>query len=179
LKNPQRRRRYDRQLMVDLPPPSSNWRQKRNAEAQQNYQRHRQVSKDGELHLHQWYQKIYLPLNRLISQTINPLKAQIDDLAADPFDDQLMSSFASYLQRCRAYIEQAKLLFSSQPNPPKLAKTAANLYHCLNQVSDGIEELELFTLNYDERHLHLGTELFRIACRLRQEAQAAAFPLIS
>ena len=50
---------------------------------------------------------------------------------------------------------------------------AAHLYYCLNQVSDGIEDLELFTLNYDDYYLHTGQELFRIADKLRLEAQAA------
>ena len=36
---------------------------------------------------------------------------------------------------------------------------------------DGINELEFFTLNYDENYLHTGKEMFRIAHRLRLEAQ--------
>jgi molecular chaperone DnaJ len=170
LGDPQRRRVYDQQLMIRIGSFSSQ-RQQRTAYAQEDYKRRRQAEKDGELYLHQWYQKIYLPLHRLINKILNPLKAQIEYLADDPFDDRLMSVFAGYLQQCRHYLNQAKRLFSSQPNPPKLAKTATNIYHCLNQISDGIEELELFTLNYDDRHLHTGTELFRIAYRLFLDAQ--------
>ena len=59
------------------------------------------------------------------------------------------------------------------PNPSNLAGVAAHLYYCLDRVADGIEELEFFTLNYDDRCLHAGQEMFRIAAGLRYEAQAA------
>jgi molecular chaperone DnaJ len=100
------------------------------------------------------------------------LQRQIDDLAADPFDDELMEDFQAYLQDCRDLLQQADKTFRSIPNPPSVAGVAANLYYCLNQVGDGIEQLEFFTNNYDEYYLHTGQELFRIATGLRREAQA-------
>jgi molecular chaperone DnaJ len=57
------------------------------------------------------------------------------------------------------------------PNPPSVAGAAAHLYYCLNQIGDGLDELEYFPLNYDERYLHMGQELFRIATGLHCEAQ--------
>lgn len=59
------------------------------------------------------------------------------------------------------------------PNPANLAGVAAHLYYCLNQVGDGLDELEFFTLNYDDHYLHTGQELFRIAEGLRWEAATA------
>ncbi|NEO27634.1 MAG: molecular chaperone DnaJ, partial [Kamptonema sp. SIO4C4] len=95
---------------------------------------------------------------------------QIDELAADPFDDGLMEDFQDYLHDCRLTLEQAQRLFQSQPNPPKAARKAANLYYSLNHIVDGLDELEWFPLNYDEHYLHTGQEFFHRAERLRQEA---------
>ena len=77
------------------------------------------------------------------------------------------------MKNCREFLEQAQLYFRSIPNPAPLPGVAASLYYCLNQVGDGIDEFEFFTLNYDDNYLHTGQEMFRIATRLSREAQAA------
>lgn len=173
LGDPNRRRSYDRQLRSHLPQPEQQTRQQRTARAQQHYQRHRRTSQDADAHLSEWLQHVYRPVNRFISCILNPLNAQLDELAADPFDDELMTDFQTYLEDCYHYLNQAQLTFRSQPNPSAVAGAAASLYYCLNQLGDGIEELKLFTLNYDDHYLHTGQELFRIANRLRYEAQDA------
>lgn len=173
LGDPKYRQVYDRQLNYSNDYVVATQRQQRTADAQEHYQRYREAHKDTEFCISQWYKKIYLPLNRLISQILNPLQSKIDDLAADPFDDELMGQFQAYIDRCRFHLDQARQLFASQPNPAKLAKAAAYFYHCLNQIGDGIDELERFTLGYDDRALHTGKELFRIASRLKREAQQA------
>jgi molecular chaperone DnaJ len=167
------RQLYDRQIDRSDDYFVVTQRQQRTADAQEQYQRYREAQKDTEFYLNQWYQKIYLPLNRLISQILNPLPKKIDDLSADLFDDRLMEQFQAYIERCRTHLQQARHIFSSQPNPSKLAKAAVHFYHCLNQIGDGIDELERFTLSYDDRALHTGQELFRIASRLKREAQQA------
>ncbi len=173
LGDPNRRRSYDRQLRTHLPQPGQQNRQQRTARAQQHYQRHRRTSQDADVQLCEWLQHVYRPVNRFISCILNPLNAQLDELAADPFDDELMTDFQAYLEDCYHYLNQAQLTFRSQPNPSAVAGAAASLYYCLNQLGDGIEELKLFTLNYDDHYLHTGQELFRIANRLRYEAQDA------
>ncbi len=119
----------------------------------------------------EWLQHIYIPIERLVWQIVEPLELEIDDLAADPFDDELMGNFDAYLENCRGYLQLARQKFSSQPNPSQLAGVAANVYYCLDRLSDGLEELEYFTLNYDDRHLHMGQEIFRIAKDLRDRAK--------
>lgn len=173
LGDPNRRRSYDQQLRYSQPQSQSRNRQQRTAEAQTSYQRHRQTAQDADAQLSEWLQQVYRPVNRLISRILNPLDAQLDELSADPFDDELMADFQTYLEDCRHYLNQAQLTFRSQPNPATVAGAAANLYYCLNQLGDGIEELKLFTLNYDDHYLHTGQELFRIATGLRYEAQDA------
>lgn len=171
LRDPKRRRCYDEQLRASQFQPRYQNREQRTANAQKHYQRHRQTSQNADVQLSQWLQQVYKPVGRLIRCILNPLQTQIDELAADPFDDQLMEQFQGYLDDCRYYLHQAQLTFRSQPNPPTLAGAATSLYYCLNQLGDGIEELNLFTLNYDESYLHTGQELFRIAKGLHHEAQ--------
>jgi molecular chaperone DnaJ len=173
LGDPTRRRSYDQQLRDSRTQPAHRNRQQRTADAQQKYQRQRQTAQNADTKISEWLQQVYRPVNRLISRILTPLNAQIDELSADPFDDDLMAEFQDYLEDCRHYLNQAQLTFRSQPNPPTVAGTAASLYYCLNQLGDGIEELKLFTLNYDDHYLHTGQELFRIATSLRYEAQNA------
>ena len=169
LSDPQQRRTYDRKLhQTDL-----DNRQQRSAEAQTNYHHRRQTGQDADAQLQQWLKQVYVPVNRLLYHILSPLAEQIEELSADPFDDELMTDFQTYLEDCRHYLNQAQLTFRSLPNPATVAGVAAHLYYCLNQLGDGIEDLNLFTLNYDDHYLHTGQELFRIATGLRREAQTA------
>lgn len=178
LGDPHRRRFYDQQLHSPQLQTTYHNRQQRTADAQQHYQRHRYKAQDADAQLGEWLQYVYKPVNRLISRILKPLNEQLDELAADPFDDELMREFQAYLEECRQYLNQAQLTFRSQPNPPTVAGAAASLYYCLNQLGDGIEELALFTLNYDDYYLHTGQELFRIATGLRHEAQDAVKEIV-
>ena len=168
LGDPERRRTYDRQFISNYP---SAQRQQREAKAQEYYQHRRKAAQKTEIIFDFWLKEIYIPIHRLVSLIINSLEDQIDDLAADPFDDDLMAVFKDYLLECRDYLQQAKQVFLSQPNPAQAAKIAASLYFCLNQLGDGIDELEWFTLNYDDSHLFMGKELFRIAQSLLYETE--------
>jgi molecular chaperone DnaJ len=183
LGDPQRRQSYDRELSFSRQmrsagayggtnSPSWHNRQQRTADAQRQYQQ-RRTGRDTDEQLQQWLHQVYQPVNRLLSCILNPLKEQIDDLSADPFDDELLEDFQTYLDDCRDYLQKAQRYFRSMPNPSNVAGVAAHLYYCLNQTGDGIDELERFTSSYDEHYLHTGQELFRIAKGLRREAQAA------
>jgi molecular chaperone DnaJ len=177
LGDPSQRRSYDQQLqqVAHLEAagfsPTVGTRQQRTAAAQERYRR-RQAGSNDDQHLRLWLDRVHTPVNRCIKEILRPLPAQLDELAADPFDDELMADFQLYLEDCRDWLSKAQGLFGSMPNPPAVAGVAAYLYYCLNQVSDGIEELAYFPLNYDDHYLHTGHELFRIAEGLRRDAQA-------
>jgi molecular chaperone DnaJ len=173
LGDPKRRHSYDNQLS-DSPTIYQNQRHQRTAAAQQQYHNDRQKQKAEQTQEKQWLKQVYTPVNRLINAIISPLNREIDYLSADPFDDELMEQFHSYLEDCQTYLTKAKKIFSSQPNPSNLGGVAAKIYYCLNHLHDGLEELERFTMNYDEHYLHTGKELFRISQRLRKEAQQGA-----
>lgn len=170
LSDPQRRSVYDRQLEAG----NSSRRQQRTTEAQRQYKQNRASARASEAQVNLWLQQIYTPCDRLISSILNPLEEEIDELSGDPFDDYLMENFNEYLEHCRQSLERSHSLFASCPNPPQTAKVAATLYYCLDRIGDGIDELEYFTLNYDDRYLHTGIELFRIARQLRREARQAS-----
>jgi molecular chaperone DnaJ len=172
LGNSNSRRLYDRQQLGKSSDFLVN-RQARNAAAQRQYQQ-RKAHTTPEVNYQQWLQEVYFPINRLATEILDPLKIEIDRLSADPFDDYLMADFESYLDSCEEYWQQAQQKLASWPNPAQLAGVAANLYYCLNHIGDGIRELKWFTMNYNDRYLHTGQEIFRIAEKLHTQAQERA-----
>lgn len=170
LGDPKRRQYYDRELGNYV--AHGNDRTTRETEAQRSHRRRSsgQATDDA---IQLWIRYVYQPVNRKLGQVLSPLKTQINRLAADPFDDELMEQFQTYLDECRDRLTEAQRIFQSMPNPANAAGAAANLYYALSQLIDGIDELERFTVSYAENYLHTGQELFRIAARLRSEAQDA------
>jgi molecular chaperone DnaJ len=146
-------------------------RQKRAESAQQHYKKARKTRKDIDENIEEWLRLVYKPVSRILSTILNSLEEQIEELAADPFDDELLDEFQNYLESCQEDLKDAQIRFRSLPNPANFAGTAAHIYYCMSQVGDGIEELAYFPLSYDDRYLHTGQELFRIAKRLYREAQ--------
>lgn len=167
LKDTANRRSYDRQLnasKVQSTPPASSI--KRNSTS-------RKRGRAADEQVQTWLQQVYQPVTRLLDSILNSLDEQIDELAADPFDDELLEGFQDYLKNCRDFLIEAQTIFRSMPNPPIVASAAAHLYYCLNHLGDGLDELNYFPLNYDERYLHVGQELFRIAATLHEDVQSA------
>ncbi|NJK62249.1 MAG: DnaJ domain-containing protein [Synechococcaceae cyanobacterium SM2_3_1] len=122
---------------------------------------------------HRWIQQVYTPLNRTLASLLNSLKPQLNALAADPFDPELTNAFEIYLQNAGDQLSKAQTQFRQSPNPSSLAGVASRLYYALNHLEDGLDELNYFTMNFDDRHLHTGQELFHRARGLRSEAMEA------
>jgi molecular chaperone DnaJ len=165
-----RRQFYDQQRR-DPDPEARQSQQERVYRAQDHYRQQRQTQEDAEIDLKQWIKQVYQPVCRTIYQILKPLKQEIRDLSADPFDDELMADFQSYLETCNTKFQQAQTCLRSRANPSQVAGIAAHLYYAMNHISDALEELETFTLSYDEHCLHTGHELFRMANGLRLETQ--------
>ena len=180
LGDPHRRLDYDQQLQYQAQAQAAGLvevrdtrsRHQRTVDLQNHYRRQRQAKKQADDQQQWWLKQVYNPVDRLLAKVLNPLKSQIKALSADPFDDDLMADFQGYLEDCKGWLEKAQHTFQSMPNPAHAAGVAANLYYCLNHLEDGIEEIERFTLSYDDSYLHTGQELFRIAHQLRREAKA-------
>jgi len=162
------RQRYDDSRRAQVK-ATANARAARSATATAQY-RKRRTEKDTTIEA--WLRGVFNPTDRLIGKIIKPLKAEVRALSADPFDDELMEAFQTYIESCRESLEKAQAKFKSMPNPAGVASGAANLYYCLNQLEDGIEEIERFTYTYDDSYLHTGQELFRISAGLRKDAKA-------
>lgn len=172
--DPSRRRVYDQQLQgmnPVSPEASAQTRARRTADMQEVYRQQRQATRTSEVQVDVWLKLVYTPVDRLMAKIMSPLKQEIRNLAADPFDDELMEGFQTYLENSRAMLEQAQEKFQSLANPAGTANVAATLYHCLGQLEDGLDEMERFTFSYEESYIHTGQELFRISRQLRQEAK--------
>ena len=172
LSDTRNRRIYDQQLRGKSTQFVQRRKEKSRA-AHQYYTQTRQQQKQVSIDESKWIKEVYFPIKRYLNLILAPLTLQIDCLSADPFDDRLMRVFEKYIGSCNDYFEQARLIFTSQPNPRKYASIAANLDYCLNHINDGIEELQRFTQTYNYYYLHTGKELFNLAAQLSKESQNA------
>ncbi len=116
-----------------------------------------------------WIKTIYSPINRVISQVIKPLNDEIKKLSADPYDDELMDEFSSYLNESRKKIEKASSLFKSQAVPSSISSIGLDLYHCFSQVQDAIDELDRYTQGYVDDYLFDGKQMMKEAKRIQSK----------
>jgi len=114
-----------------------------------------------------WIKKIYNPINKFISQVIQPLNDEIKKLSADPYDDELMDAFSSYLIKSRKKIEKASYLFKSQAVPSSISSIGIDLYHCFSQVQDALDELDRYTQGYVDDYLFDGKQMMKEAKRIQ------------
>ena len=130
--------------------------------------KHNSNSKD----IKNWFKDIYLPIDKLLGQIINPLASKIRDLSADPYDQILMDSFCSYIDASKSKIQKVKIIYISRSSPSIIKDFSLDLYHCLSQVEDGLNELERYTLGYVDNYLHDGKSMIAEAKRKRKLLQA-------
>ena len=118
-----------------------------------------------------WIQNIYLPIDKLLGQIINPLGSKIKDLSADPYDQILMDSFCLYLEKSKKKITQIKKIYTSLASPSIIRDFSLDLYHCLSHVEDGINELDRYTMGYVDNYLHDGKSMIALAKKKRKFLQ--------
>ena len=119
-----------------------------------------------------WFKNIYLPIDKLLGQIINPLGSKIRDLSADPYDQLLMDSFCLYLEKSKSKITKIKEIYTSFVSPSIIRDFSLDLYHCLSQVEDGINELERYTIGYVDNYLHDGKSMITLAKKKRKFLQS-------
>ena len=122
--------------------------------------------------LKKWFQNIYIPIDKLLAQIINPLGSKIRDLSADPYDQILMDSFCLYLEESKNRITKIKTIYTSFASPSIIRDFSLDLYHCLSHVEDGINELERYTMGYVDNYLHDGKAMIAIAKKKRKLLQS-------
>ena len=119
-----------------------------------------------------WFNNIYLPIDKLLGQIINPLSSQIKDLSADPYDQILMDSFCNYIENSKAKIKKVKIIYTSFATPSIIKDFSLDLYYCLSQVEDGLNELERYTMGYVDKYLHDGKSMITEAKKKRKLLQS-------
>ncbi len=119
-----------------------------------------------------WFHNIYLPIDKLLGQIINPLGSNIRDLSADPYDQILMDSFCLYLEKSKNKLTKIKKIYTSFASPSIIRDFSLDLYHCLSHVEDGINELERYTMGYVDNYLHDGKAMIALAKKKRRFLQS-------
>lgn len=188
LGDPYRRRQYDIQLRYTLEDAPAGHRRRdaanqratrsQTAYSETRSKRRRSAGQNSDVQLQTWLTVVYRPINHRLTDILDSLDSALDQLAADPFDDELMEEFQDYIDTCRTHLDWAQHIFRSTPNPASVAGIASGLYYCLNQVGDGLDEFERFTSCYNEHYIHTGQELFRISRQLHRETQESLQNLV-
>ena len=158
-----RRRNFDR---TRISPPA--------ASRQPDLRRARSVHKRAvaaDDALVEWLRRVYAPIDRMLGEVINPFPGQFKALSADPYDDELMEVFCSYLETSVCKMERVKTLFQSLPTPASARGFGLSVYHCLSEVEDALAELERYTMGYVDNYLHDGREMLREAKQRRKRLQ--------
>ena len=114
-----------------------------------------------------WLASVYAPIDRALGQVLNPFAAQLKELSADPYDDQLMELFCTYLEQSQQKMLKVEALYRSAMAPLLAKEFSLQLYHCFAQVKDALVDLERYTMGYVDSYLRDGRELMREAKRLR------------
>ena len=120
-----------------------------------------------------WIKNIYEPSNRYITQAIKPLHSEIKKLSADPYDDELMNDFCSYIKDSRKKIEKASNLFKTKVVPNSISSIGLDLYHCFSQVQDALDELDRYTQGYVDDYLFDGKQMMKEAQRIQLNMKAS------
>ncbi len=132
-----------------------------------NYQtpRNQGSGKDKEISL--WLKVVYIPIDRLMGEVLNPFPTKLKNLSADPYDDLLMASFCEYIEKSQRKLIKVKDIYQSIPTPLEAKHFSLMLYQCFSELQDGINEWERYTAGYVESYLHDGNEMLLKAKKKR------------
>ena len=144
----------------------------RNARASAAAQKAQGQSAAAEDALLQWLNEVYTPIDKLLGQVINPFSSKLQELSADPYDDELMQAFCIYLEKSQKKLEKVEQIYRSMATPISANGFGLSLYHCLSQVQDALNEIERYTMGYVDNYLHDGREMLREAKQRRSRLKA-------
>ena len=162
LNDPFKKEKYDKTLfslnqMTNF--KNENWEEKVNTK------KYSSKIQDNEVKI--WIKNIYNPTNKFISQIIKPLNQEIKELSADPYDEELMENFCSYINLSQKKIEKVDKLYKSISVPNSISSLGLDLYHCFSQVKDALSELDKYTQGYVDDYLFDGKEMMKEAKRIQ------------
>ncbi len=164
LNDPLKKEKYDK--TINSLSQTTNFRTE-NWEEEVNTKKYSSTIKDNEVK--SWIKNIYNPINRFISQIIKPLSQEIKELSADPYDEELMDNFCSYINLSQKKIEKVDKLYKSISVPNSISSLGLDLYHCFSQVKDALSELDKYTQGYVDDYLFDGKEMMKEAKRIQSK----------
>ena len=116
-----------------------------------------------------WMKEIYTPINRLISQIIKPLNNEIKELSGDPYDDQLMENFCSYISNSQKKMRKVDQIYNKKLVPKSITALGLDLYHCFSQVKDALSEFDRYSQGYVDDYLYDGKQMIKEAKRIQSK----------
>ena len=129
LRDPKSRKIFDRKYNNEvILGEEAERRGNRNAHASEIAQATQGMVAAAEHELTKWISHIYLPINKLMGEIINPFPKQIHNLSADPYDDILMESFCNYLQQSQKKMIKINNIYTSMPIPKIIHEFGLSLY---------------------------------------------------
>ena len=167
LNDPRKKEQYDRNLFSSSPSIDSlnrNWEEKFNSK------KYNSSIKDREVEA--WIKEIYTPINRSINQIIKPFNSEIKELSADPYDEELMENFCSYINHSQKKIEKVEKIYYKKIVPKSITALGLDLYHCFSQVKDALSEFDRYTQGYVDDYLFDGKEMIKEAKRIQSKMSA-------
>ncbi len=164
LNDPYKKEKYDKTLSSFQ--KSSNFNNV-NWEEKVNKKKYSSTIKDNEVK--NWIKNIYNPINKFISQIIKPLSQEIKELSADPYDEELMVKFCSYINLSQKKIEKVDEIYKSISVPNSISSLGLDLYHCFSQVKDALSELDKYTKGYVDDYLFDAKEMMKEAKRIQSK----------
>jgi molecular chaperone DnaJ len=164
LNDPIKKEQYDKNFFYSnssFDSLNENWEEKI------NLKKYNSSIKDKEVET--WIKEIYTPINRLISQIIKPLNNEIKALSADPYDDQLMENFCTYITLSQNKINKVDKIYNKKLVPKPISALGLDLYHCFSQVKDALSEFDRYTKGYVDDYLFDGKEMIKEARRIQSK----------
>ena len=94
---------------------------------------------------------------------------EIKDLSADPYDDQLMENFCSYINLSQKKIEKVEKIYNRKIVPKSISDLGLDLYHCFSIIKDALSEFDRYTQGYVDNYLFDGKEMIKEAKRIKSK----------
>ena len=164
LNDPIKKEYYDKQFFSSYTPSNKlneNWEKKFNSKKFNSSMKDREVET--------WMKEIYTPINRLISQIIKPLNNEIKELSGDPYDDQLMENFCSYISNSQKKMRKVDQIYNKKLVPKSITALGLDLYHCFSQVKDALSEFDRYSQGYVDDYLYDGKQMIKEAKRIQSK----------
>ena len=164
LNDPIKKEYYDKQFFSSYTPSNKlneNWEKKFNSKKFNSSMKDREVET--------WMKEIYTPINRLISQIIKPLNNEIKELSGDPYDDELMENFCSYISNSQKKMRKVDQIYNKKLVPKSITALGLDLYHCFSQVKDALSEFDRYSQGYVDDYLYDGKQMIKEAKRIQSK----------